>query len=148
MAENSDIKLDIELIDEDKIDWSNFDNKIKKNVEKKVSKLSTDPEDRQLMVDMFMKAYVSGINELIEINEYSTLVYEKIINLVDEYTKSVALESLMNSQGVVPIERYKELNKYFLKKLDDELPFLTGSSRNRLGRQVMAKWLGDCPLNF
>lgn len=148
LAENSDIKLNIELIDEDKIDWTDSDNKIKKNVEKKVSKLTTDSDSKMLLIDRFMKSYVSGINELIEINMHSTLVYEKIINLVDEYTKKVELESLMNFQRMVPGERYKELNNEFLEKLDDELPFLTVASRSRLGRQVMAKWLGDCPLNF
>jgi len=148
LAENSVIKLSIELTDENKINWESSDSKIKENVKRKVSKLTTSTEARISMIDTFMKSYVSGVADLIEINEHSTVIYEKIINLVDEYTKNVELESLMNAQGMVPRERYKELNHEFSKKIDEELPFLTVASRGRLERQVMAKWLGYCPLDF
>ncbi|MDG4982355.1 hypothetical protein OGZ39_11975 [Lactococcus lactis] len=148
LSENSAISLDIELVDEKKIDWQTEDNKIYDNISRKVSKLSDIEINRKKMVDMFMKSYVSGVSELLEISAISTKIYSKIANLIDEYTNKVQLESLMNSGGAIAYERYKELNSEFLRAIDQELHFLNVTSRQRLGRQVMARWLGDCPLEF
>lgn len=145
---NSVISLNIELVNEDTIDWESTDSEIKDNIYRKVSKLTDEEKNKELLVDMFMKAYVSGVSELLEINKYSTKIYSKIINLIEEYTKKVQLESLMDSNGTVPSGKYKELNEDFLKRIDEELSFLNTTSRSRLSRQVMAKWLGDCPLDF
>lgn len=54
----------------------------------------------------------------------------------------------MNNSGTVPSDKYRELSSDFLTRIDGELHFLNSSSRSRLSRQVMAKWLGDCPLDF
>lgn len=148
LTENAAISLDIILVDEDSIDWESTNSEIKNNVRRKVSKLTDDERHKELMTDMFMKGYVSGVSELLKINEYSTKIYSKIVNLIDEYTKKIQLESLMNSSGTVPSDKYRELSADFLKRIDEELHFLNSTSRSRLSRQVMAKWLGDCPLDF
>jgi len=145
---NSVISLNIEQVNEDNINWESTDSEIKDNIYRKVSKLTTDDKKKELLVDMFMKAYISGVSELLEINEHSTKIYAKILNLIEEFTKKVQLESLMDSNGTVPSSKYKELNEDFSKRIDEELSFLDTASRSRLSRQVMAKWLGDCPLDF
>lgn len=147
LINNSSLSLNIAFVDENKIDWASTNNNIKDNMYRKIKKLGKPQSEEQLM-DRFMKGYVSGIDELVKISEYSNKIYVQILNLISEYTSEVEIESLMDSGGMIPFDRYKELNAKFLQRVNDELPFLTVTSKERLTRQVISKWLGDCPLDF
>ena len=148
---NSDLTLAATTVGP--LNWDECDSEKTNNIKRKVRAITgmnddSNQEDVNEIVDMYVKAYLSGLNIL---NNYRVLfpeVYEDIYNLEKAYKKDVAFKTKMNGNKSMNSDVLQGILSDFEIKLEKACPYLSLEVILELKDDLIAGWLADCSMEF
>lgn len=148
----TDTKLSLAILQDTTPDWSMCSNEKVENVKRKLIAINSDFKTDQIglnkLLDIYMSAYISGIEILESLGENFPDIRKDILDLANQYKRHVESRTLMNSDKSMNSEIFNELSKDFEEKLFREFKHLSSASIMNLKMDLIAGWLADCSMEF
>lgn len=145
-------KLSFAILQDPKVDWTTCEADKVANVTRKLIAINPDfaedKEELNELLEMYMSAYISGI-ELIEgLGESFPDIRKDILDLANQYRKHVRSKTLMNRDRSMNYIIFEEISSDFREKLKTEFKHINDASIMSLQLSLVAGWLADCPMEF
>ena len=147
----SDVKLNFTIQHPGTPDWKSCDSEKVNNIKRKVQAVMgniDDDESFNELVDMYVEAYIQGLEILRILRVSYTEVYEDIFVLEQAYKKQVALRTKMNNDSSINSILFNEILADFEQKLITEFKYLNMASILELKTDLISGWLADCSMQF
>ncbi len=101
--------------------------------------------NRQL--DLWLKWHLKSANLLDGLLHSFPTLWEMLDELIDVTAHALVTDELLDTR--LPANRLRETRQYFESQLASaEFEFLAATDRTVVSHGVVAKWLGECPLDF
>lgn len=148
----TDTKLSFAILQEVSVDWSDCPSNKVENVKRKLiainPELETNKENLNLLLDMYMSAYISGVELMKRLGEGFPDIRKDILDLASQYKKHVATRTLLNSDRSMNAKIFDEISTDFENKLITEFEHINSASIMNLKINLLAEWLADCSMEF
>jgi hypothetical protein len=148
----TDTKLSFAILQDASADWSGCPSEKVENVKRKLIAINpefkTDNDSLNLLLDMYMSAYISGIELMERLGEGFPDIRKDILDLASQYKRHVASRTLLNRDRSINAELFNEISDDFEKKLTTEFKHISSASIMNLKMDLIAGWLADCSMEF
>lgn len=148
----TDVKLSFAILQETSIDWSSCPNEKIENVKRKLIAINpefiTDTDSLNRLLDIYMSAYISGVELMKRLGEGFPDIRKDILDLVNQYKRHVSSKTLLNSDRSMNAKIFDEISNDFENKLRVEFKHISSASIMNLKMDLIAEWLADCSMEF
>lgn len=145
-------QIDLTILRNKKVDWTNCDNIKVDNVKRKIKAVmdGIDDEDEDYIdiVNTYMESYVIGIKLMEKLRKDQVDLYEQIIALESTYKRQVEIKTKTNTNSAINQKLFNQILDDFQKVLEKEFPFLPSGSIGELKDDMISSWLADCSMQF
>ena len=108
---------------------------------------SATPEKLVEYAEQWLRWHLKSANLLDHLFNSFPNLWEELDELIEVTGQSIETEEAVDTRP--PVQRLRETRHEFETKLDStEFEFLTTSDRTSVSYGTVAKWLGECPLDF
>lgn len=149
----SDVKLNLAVHHDGSVDLSKCTSEKAENIKRKVKAVmnitSEDDEDYIELVNIYIEAYIKGIEILKNLRVSYSEVYEDIYLLEQAYKREVSIKTRTNTNSSINSQLFNEIIDNFEQKLTAEFSsYLSLSSIMELKLDLISGWLADCSMQF
>lgn len=149
----TDVKLNLAILHTPVPDWDKCESTKVENIKRKVRAImgtvdDTNRSDYEDVVNMYIQAYMSGIDILRTLRVSYTEVYEDVLSLEQSYKKQVELQTKMNTDSSINSALFNQILTDFESKLNKEFAYLNSASIMELKIDLISGWLADCSMQF
>ncbi|GGA77234.1 hypothetical protein [Ornithinibacillus halotolerans] len=148
----TDTKLSFAILQDTSVDWSGCPNEKVENVKRKLIAINpefkTDTKSLDMLLDMYMSAYISGIELMERLGEGFPDIRKDILDLASQYKRHVASRTLLNRDRTMNADIFNEISNDFEEKLRIEFKHINNASIMNLKMDLIASWLADCSMEF
>lgn len=148
----TDFKLNFAILRTPDPNWDDCDSSKVENIKRKVKAIMGNVddyrEDYEDVVNMYIQAYIKGLDILRTLRVSYTEVYEDIFALEQSYKKQVELQTKMNTDSSINSTLFNQILNDFENKLETEFAYLDNSSIIELKIDLVSGWLADCSMQF
>ncbi len=147
-----DVKLDLTVLRNKKVDWTNCNsdkvNNVKRKVRAVMNNIDEDDQDFIDVVNTYMESYVVGMELMEKLRISQNDIYEQIISIEESYKKEMSIRTKMNTDSSMNGELFREIISEFESVLKEELTYLSSTSIRELKLDLISGWLADCSMQF
>lgn len=149
----TDLKLNALIKHSDTPDWSKCDSVKVENIRRKLKAIMlVDDESNEALnkiVDIYIKCYISGLENMNNLRLGSPEIYEDIFRLEQSYKQEVSIKTLINTDKSMNRSIFESILSEFDSKLQREFSnFFDEASISELKQDLIASWLADCSMEF
>ncbi|MGN7403549.1 hypothetical protein ACTHO0_27280 [Cytobacillus praedii] len=148
----TDIKLSFAILQDKALDWSGCSTEKVENVRRKLIAINpdfrTDSESLNTLMDIYMSAYISGIELMEHLGEGFPDIRKDILDLANQYKRHVSSRTLLNRDRSLNAKIFDEISDDFETKLRNEFKHISTASIMTLKMDLVAGWLADCSMEF
>ena len=149
----TDVKLNFAILHTPVPNWDDCDSSKVENIKRKVKAImgnvdDNNREDYEDVVNMYIQAYIKGLDILRTLRVSYTEVYEDIFALEQSYKKQVELQTKMNTDSSINSTLFNQILNDFENKLRTEFAYLNSASIMELKIDLVSGWLADCSMQF
>ncbi|CAG9606847.1 hypothetical protein [Pseudoneobacillus rhizosphaerae] len=148
----TDTKLSFAILQDRYLDWSGCSTEKVENVRRKLIAINpdfcTDSESLNTLLDIYMSAYISGIELMERLGEGFPDIRKDILDLANQYKRHVSSRTLMNRDKSLNAKIFDEISDDFEIKLRKEFKHISTASIMSLKMDLVAGWLADCSMEF
>lgn len=149
----TDLKLNALIKRSDTPDWSKCDSVKVENIRRKLKAIMlVDDESNEALnkiVDIYIKCYISGLENMNNLRLGSPEIYEDIFRLEQSYKQEVSIKTLINTDKSMNRSIFESILSEFDSKLQREFSkFFDEASISELKQDLIASWLADCSMEF
>jgi len=148
----TDVKLNLAVREVELPDWTKCDTDKANNITRKVKavmgQVEDDDEDLNIVIDMYIKSYIKGMEILRMLRVSYAEIYEDIYGLEQAYKKQVTIKTRMNNQQSMNATVFNEILHDFEKQLREACGYFTPESIIELKTDIVSMWLADCSMQF
>ena len=150
--QTTNVKLNLAIREEKPANWSECENDKIENVRRKViainPKLKLNEDSLNDFIDMYMNAYIQGVELLKNIGNSFPDLRKDILDFANEYKKEVRMQTLLNDDHKLNSKLFKEIGNEFEDKISKQIKYLDTISILQLKQKLIAGWLADCSMEF
>ncbi len=121
-----------------------FVQKMDEKIEKALPTKTSD--ERLIYRDRLLKWHLDASNYSDDLRTNFQTQWEELENLIQTTGESIETEGILDESPARV--RLTHTRKEFETALEEVLPFMNKSDRQALSWGTVARWLGECPLNF
>lgn len=149
----TDVKLNLAVRHDGKIDLSKCPSEKAENIKRKVRAVmnitTEDDEDYIEVVNIYLESYIKGMGILKNLRVSYTEVYEDIFLLEQAYKKEVSIRTRSNTNSSINSQLFNDIMNDFENKLKAEFSgYLSIASIMELKLDLISGWLADCSMQF
>lgn len=149
----SDVKLNLAVRHEGKVDLSKCTSEKVENIKRKVKAVmnitTEEDEDYVELVNIYIEAYIKGMEILKNLRVSYSEVYEDIFLLEQAYKREVSIKTRSNTNSSINSQLFNEIMNDFENKLKAEFSgYLSIPSIMELKLDLISGWLADCSMQF
>jgi hypothetical protein len=148
----TDIKLEFAIKNIDPIDWTKCDTEKVNNIKRKVkavSDLSEDDDEFKYVVNIYVEAYIKGIEILNVLRVNFVEIYDDLYELEQSYKREVSLKTMMNTDSSMNYKLFSNIMDDFERKLKEEFSnCISQATIFELKTDLISGWLADCSMQF
>ena len=149
----SDRKLNLDILHAKETNWTSCDTEKVQNVKRKVKAImgSVNEENQQefdRLVEMYMTAYVKGIEVMGALRVSYAEIYEDIHTLEQAYKRKITMKTMMNTDSSINRKLFMDTIEEFEEKIRRDMKYLTEASISELSIDLISGWLADCTMKF
>ncbi|MCU7766911.1 hypothetical protein [Priestia megaterium] len=148
----TDTKLSLAILQDPSVDWSSSPIDKVANVKRKLvainPELINDVDSLNTLLDIYMSAYISGIEIMERLGEGFPDIRNDILDLANQYKRQVQSKTLLNSDKSMNGKVFEEISNDFEAKLIKEFKHINSASIMNLKINLIAAWLADCSMEF
>lgn len=148
----TDTKLSFAILQDPQIDWTTCEADKVANVTRKLIAINPEfaenKEDLNELLEIYMSAYISGIELIERLGENFPDIRKDILELANQYKKHVRSKTLLNGDRSMNSIIFEEISNDFREKLKTEFKHINSASIMSLQMSLVAGWLADCPMEF
>lgn len=152
MIRNSatDLKVSFTVLNSKSIEWSSCDIDKVNNIKRKLLAINSGLTDSKLnkLLDMYMSAYVTGIEVLKSLGESFPDLRKDLLELIGAFKGEVERSTLLNSDKSLNKQLFDQLGNDFSDQLREEFDCFNYASILELKNDIIAEWLADCSMEF
>ena len=105
-------------------------------------------EDLNDIVDVYVEAYIKGMEIMRMLRVSFTEIYEDVYGLEQSYKKQVKVQTRLNTDRSMNIKVFNDILQDFEKQLKDTCKYFTPESIIELKTDIISMWLADCSMQF
>ena len=148
----TDTKLNLAVRAVEKPNWEDCDSEKVANISRKVKAVmgdvDDDDEDLNDIVDVYVEAYIKGMEIMRMLRVSFTEIYEDVYGLEQTYKKQVKVQTKLNTDRSMNIKVFNDILQDFEKQLKDACKYFTPESIIELKIDIISMWLADCSMQF
>lgn len=148
----TDTKLNLAVRTVEKPNWEDCDSEKAANISRKVKAVmgdvDDDDEDLNDIVDVYVEAYIKGMEIMRMLRVSFTEIYEDVYGLEQTYKKQVKVQTKLNTDRSMNIKVFNDILQDFEKQLKDACKYFTPESIIELKIDIISMWLADCSMQF
>lgn len=148
----TDTKLNLAVRAVEKPDWEHCDSEKVANISRKVKAVmgdvDDDDEDLNDIVDVYVEAYIKGMEIMRMLRVSFTEIYEDVYGLEQSYKKQVKVQTRLNTDRSMNIKVFNDILQDFEKQLKNACKYFTPESIIELKTDIISMWLADCSMQF
>lgn len=145
-------KLNLAVRAVEKPNWEDCDSEKVANISRKVKAVmgdvDDDDEDLNDIVDVYVEAYIKGMEIMRMLRVSFTEIYEDVYGLEQTYKKQVKVQTKLNTDRSMNIKVFNDILQDFEKQLKDACKYFTPESIIELKIDIISMWLADCSMQF